>query len=873
MKTKCVRAVATVYGREPTASEVRAIEERLSGAMRAQARRDPQAWLALSHDERVTQAARAAAKDLLEEAELATRRQALQVLAMSRLQERLAEFPGTPLEGLARLIAYHADARGSQQSLEFRGRAIKDDALRQMLDSLAATNPKFFGLFERPEGARDLVRELHGQATGNEVAAEGARQFRKIAEALRTRFNRGGGDIGKREDWGLPHHHSQVRVARAGMDAWRAGLGRRERVGDWIRDKAPPPGHARKTWVDEVMPALDRERYVRDDGTVMDDDELRELLGEIWTTIATGGLNKAEPGRAAGQGMAANRGNRARQLHFKSADAYLEYQAKYGEKPIYDVLLEHVERLSHDIAAVETFGPNPDHAFRLLRDQAVQRMTLEDPANAGQIRKKGNATENLFNIATGRVLPVASERVANFFDFMRNTLTANRLGSSVITALSDEATMMRIAAVNNLPQMQLWRNELAAFNLTNADEKRMAHRAGLGLNTLAHSVSRFGNDVVGVAWSGRVASATLRASGLNAMTDARRRAFGVTMMSAMGHISRQSARLSDLDPMDNRVLLSKGITDTDWEVWRRAELEDWTGGNDTMLTPDAIYRIPDERLADLGDPQALREEAVTKLLGTVLEETDMAIIEPGVKERAITRSNVQRGTISGELAISAWQFKTFPLSMLTKHWQRALSEPTRAGRVKALAALGTTTTIFGMLALQAATLRDGKDPRDMTDLRTWGAAMMKGGALSIFGDYLFSHESQSGRGLVASMLGPGISLLEETLALTWGNAIEAAQGEETDFGAEAARYFKHNTPGLSAVMNLWYTRAAVDHLVLHDLQELLSPGYLRRMENWAEREHGTTYWWAPGSDLLIEASGEDLAPERAPNFAKAIGKE
>lgn len=872
MKQQCIDEVGRIYGRKPTDAEVQAIEQRLSRTMRDLARRDPQAWLSMPPDERVLIGAKAAAEAIQAEADRKLQRQALQVIATARAQAQIADHPGTPLEALARMVAFHADAQGSVQSLEYRARAIEADLLRQMIGTLEATNPKFFGMIENPEGVRDLVRELHGERTGNADAAAGARQFREIADLARERFNRAGGDVGRIEDWGMPHHHSQVRVARAGQDAWRQQQAGVRGAVDRLRDTPPPPDFAREHWVQDILPALNRDRYLRDDGTRMDEGELLEVLRQVWTTIATGGVNKAEPGRI-GTSMVANHGNQARQLHFRDADAFLAYQSKYGERSAYEVIVGHIKGVASDIAAVETFGPNPDQTFRLLRDEAAQRMTVANPASAGAVQKHALQVGHMYDLAAGRTLPVASERMASFFDSLRNTLVANRLGSAVITSITDEGTMMRMAAVNNLPQVRLWANELRAMNLGNAQEKRHAQRAGLALNTLVASLNRFGNDGLGAAWSSKMATATLRASGLNAWTDARRRAFGTTYMSAVGQITRDARSLADLDPIDHRVLLSKGITDADFQVWRRADLEDWGGGNATMLTPDAIYAIPDARLADLGDPRALREQAATKLLGATLEETDMAVIEPGVRERALMRANVQRGTWGGELIRSVLLFKSFPIAMITKHWTRAMSEPGAAGRVKALAALTTSSTVLGMMALQASALRDGKDPFDMTDGRVWLAALLKGGALSIFGDFLFSNETQSGRSAVASTLGPVVSMGEEALALTWGNLLQASKGEETDFGAEAVRFARGNTPGLSAVMNLWYIRAAFDHLVTHDLQELLSPGYLQRMQDRAYREFGQTFWWEPGGTPIdaLNVSGQDFAPERAPDVEAATG--
>src|SRR3546814_20960269 len=92
----------------------------------------------------------------------------------------------------------------------------------QLLETLGATEAKFFGLIENPEGVRALVRELHGQDSGNAPAKAGAKVYHEVAESLRKRFNAAGGDVGRLEDWGMPPHHSQLRVAKAAKEAWVA---------------------------------------------------------------------------------------------------------------------------------------------------------------------------------------------------------------------------------------------------------------------------------------------------------------------------------------------------------------------------------------------------------------------------------------------------------------------------------------------------------------------------------------------------------------------------------------------------------------------------------------------------------------------------
>ncbi|MCV5410050.1 hypothetical protein OFN21_29700, partial [Escherichia coli] len=86
------------------------------------------------------------------------------------------------------------------------------------------------------------------------------------------------------------------------------------------------------------------------------------------------------------------------------------------------------------------------------------------------------------------------------------------------------------------------------------------------------------------------------------------------------------------------------ITETDWSVWKLAQQEDWGKGNDTMLTPESIMRIPDSDVQHLGAPERVKFEAMRKLLGSVTEEVDMAVITPGAREQMVTGSGIQRGT-------------------------------------------------------------------------------------------------------------------------------------------------------------------------------------------------------------------------------------
>jgi hypothetical protein len=117
------------------------------------------------------------------------------------------------------------------------------------------------------------------------------------------------------------------------------------------------------------------------------------------------------------------------------------------------------------------------------------------------------------------------------------------------------------------------------------------------------------------------------------------------------------------------------------------------------------------------------------------------------------------------------------------------------------------------------------------------AAMVQGGGLGLYGDFLFQKYNRMGGTLSGSMLGP-VANVVDTVADLWTRIRTGDDVAATAFNAAL-----QNTP----FMNLFYTRTALDYLVLYKIQEALNPGFLRRMERRAERENGQTFYLPPTS--------------------------
>lgn len=849
MKDRCVEAVNTAAGRKLKKDEIDNIEKRIIKARWQLGRQDPEGYSRMTPEQQLQAAAKIAAENIVKDAVKKEQRLALSIQKHALIDDYIGQqktrYGMSGMESLQRFLAVFDDGKSHVQSVESRAQAISADYTRQLLTTFESMKSKVFGLFKNKEGVEALTRALFNEDLEGKfepeiirAAKDAVQEWDKITENAKEHFNNAGGNIADLEDWRRPQNHSQRLVANAADSKITA-----ENQAKWVKD---------------IYGKLDRSRYIKADGSFLSDNEFQELLKNAWLTIATGGTNKLEPGKFAKRETLADIGSKQRVLHFKDADSYIEYQSKYGRDDAYTAMMKHIRSVSHDIAMIEKFGPDPDSQFRYWLDKSVQEDNNADPNKKGANEVLKDKTQRLYDHISGKAESVANWRIAQGFDTLRNWLVATRLGSAYITSITDNATMQLTAAVNEMSHMQLLKNQLKTLDITNTEELKRAQRSGLSLQTFIGEINRWGAEALGPNFSNKMANLTLRASFLNAATEARRRAFGVTMYGSIGDVTKKYASLSDIEGTDHKILKSKGVTDTDFKVWKAAQLEDWGGGNDAILTPDSIYSIPDDQLKDLGNPSELRREAALKLMGLVNEEINMAVIEPGARTRAMMKGKHQRGTLQGELTRSFWLFKSFPIAAITKHWARALSMDTNASKALYLSSFIAGTTVLGSAAQQISNLVSGRDPQDMTKGKFWASSLLKGGSLGIYGDFLFNTSTQYGSSPLATLAGPVAGYIEELLGLTQGNLIQASKGKKTSAGAESIKFLKSNIP----LQNLWYTKAATDRLIFNQLQEMVSPGYMRRIEQRARKDFNQSYFWRPG----------EITPKRGPDLEKVVGE-
>jgi hypothetical protein len=422
----------------------------------------------------------------------------------------------------------------------------------------------------------------------------------------------------------------------------------------------------------------------------------------------------------------------------------------------------------------------------------------------------------------------------------------------MLSSITD-APMMAVAAhANGMPLAATMANTLRSFG---GDTTAAAARLGLATESVVGEMTQWHADNLAQGWSRKLANTTLRLTLVEAWTHALRRGFGLTLSGTLGDLVKLDWHA--LDPVDRARFDAAGVTERDWKIWQKAPLTDLDGQR--LLTKDGIRAVAGESLEHL-------DRATAKLLGFIDQEAHTAVLSPDLMTRALVTQGFRAGTHGGELMRCLMLFKSFPMAILVKHVRRLQSLPWTGGRglvnnrIGYSVAMMSGLTTFGALALQLKALASGADPRDMTDGKFWQAAFVQGGGLGIFSDLMFTTmkgDTRGGTAYWSTLGGPVLGTgLEGVSALS--HPVDLVTGQNPRGAADLIRFAKSNTP----LVNLWYARAVIDHLFVHELQEEVNPGYLKRMRQRAYRDFGQDYWWQPGETL----------PDRAPDLEAAVGK-
>lgn len=797
----CIDAVKTALGKDAADEQVERIAEDVQKRAEQLKRRDP-----LLSD---ADAALKAARELGDQAKLAAlvekRSRAINVL---RKQERMARVETKPSRAVRTyqeiMVGSQDEFYGSADSVDAAAHGLEAELVGPMLaelkagglDALVRSGGKSFDL----DVARELFRltNKEGVESGNKHAVEAAKIIAKYQEAARKLQNDAGAWIGRVDGYITRQAHDQYQIRKAGYQTWR----------------------------NEIIDRLDQRTF---DGV----DNPEKFLKKVYDGLASGLHTKSQGdwlGGFKGPGNLAKKVSQERVLHFKSADDWFAYNERFGTRDLFESVLGGLQHGARNAAIMRKFGTNPEAAFIADMTQLAERARDDGDFKASDKFNAAASKEGMlgwqFQVISGEANRPGNVTLAQIGSTIRSTITMAKLGGVVLSSFPDigvKASSLRHHGINYLEDVG--DGFASIFRGRGSKEQRqIADLIGVGIDgTLGSVFQRFGSHDTVPGRMSKLMNTFMKWNLLSYWTDAQATGVGLMLSRNLANNAKKSFDKLDLDLQ--RSLGRYGVSADDWDIARQSELMVAEGGN--FLTPD---RITD---AEIG----------RKIRNYLIDSTREAMTMAGAYEKAIMTLGTKRGTILGEALRFVMQFKSYGITFASRHVGRELR---RKGHVDfaGLATLIVTTTALGYVSMQAKEIAKNRTPRTADDMGGWAkvftASMIQGGGLGIYGDFLFGQYNRALGGGLETLLGPAAGETSEALKML----AKITSGQWEDLPADALRFAKDNTP----FINLFYTRMGLDMLILYDLQERMSPGYLRRMERRIKKENGQQFILPPSTD-------------------------
>lgn len=833
----CVRGVLGQDADELTDQELTAVIDDLKRRQRERQRINE----GMDASEALNLEAEAVAADLELAAKIEKRNAALNIVRHKEATSYVDGF-ADKAQGLEALLAgTNRRIEGGRISVDSRAKAREGKYLGGMISELKREGLLDFiqaRLFASGKGPLDdkIAIELYELRDGGSPGRSGSRDAQKIAailhkyqELARTDQNRVGAFIRKLPGYIVAQSHDMFRIRRAGKNEWIA----------------------------RTLPLLDADR-------TFDGADPLTFLSAVYDELASGQFYKADTDAPLigfkGPANLAKKVSQSRVLHFRDAEAWIGYNDAFGMGGIMDAVAFGFRRAARNVALMETLGPNPQAMFkRLVTD--FQQASIGDTAQTDKLRAW--RLQGMLNVADGTVDIPANITLAKIGSATRALENMIKLGGAMVSSIPDVATAASDLQFQGKGFLSGLHAQIGGFFKalpSNSVRREVAARAGAGIDAhIGAILSRFS---AADTLPGRLAKWQQNFFRLNLLswwTEANEAGF----TAALAHDLAQMAG-KDLGALPERARMTLGlygIGAREWDLIRAHGLQKAADDRAYVLA-DALEATDDAVFADLVTGKVTKAKitaAKEKLTGALrayyMDRTSYGVLKGGIRERFASTQGYQAGTVAGEAFRFIGQFKNYSVSFVNKTLGRYAEADTfwsvpgalarmPWGEKRQAAQLILAMTALGYVAMSLKDLAKGQVPRDPTFATTWGQAFLQGGGAGIYADFLTADFNRFGGGGLETLLGPAVGSASDVLRL-YGAMQDWATGKtENAPDAQVFQIFKNNTPFL----NLFYIRAALDYLILYDVQEAISPGSLGRMEKRLKKEQGREFLLPPSKE-------------------------
>jgi len=649
-------------------------------------------------------------------------------------------------------------------------------------------------------------------STGSKEAQGIAKIIHKYQELSRQDQNAHGAFIRKMDGYIVAQSHDMFRIARAGKDQWKA----------------------------DIRPLLDDRTF---EGVA--ESRIDGFLDKVYEELSTGNFMKADTEAPLigfkGPGNLGKKVSQSRVLHFKSAQDWIKYNDSYGTSSLMEAVASGLRHAANTTALMERLGPNPKAMFeRVLSD--LRERSRNAPERVRN-RLSGSVAQRLMSVADGSIDIPSSLNGAQIASGVRAWQTMASLGGAVLASLPDIATAaseLQYQGKNFLGALGEQLTGTIAQIADGGQRREAAELVGVGIDSILRDVaSRMTSaDSTGQTLS-KANTAFFKLNLLSQWTAAGERAVSEIMSATLG---RSKGKTFDALPDRLRGVLERyGIDATDWDLIRAHAVERINGTD--YISPELLRDATDARTA---------RKIEAKVRAYFADRSAVAVLQGGIREKLYVTGGTQAGTGWGEAVRFVMQFKQYGLSFVQKVIGRYTEEDRfwsipgslfkmPASEAAQFAQLIVTLTGLGYLSMAAKDIAKGREPRDPLRPDTMVAAMAQGGGFGIYSDFLFAKVNRFGGGPLETAAGPTAGDIGDIIDIYQKSRDYATGTSPNAPDVEAWNFVKGNTPFL----NLFYTRAAMDYLILYHIQEAMTPGSLRRMERNLKKDQGQEFILPP----------------------------
>lgn len=811
---------------------------------------------------------------------IAKRNTALNYFATSSkklLRQQTPAMMRNPAEGLKALFQTSlADFKNSKNALTTKvskmihGRA---GALISELESVNLAKYAFGGADDMNIGKamwhlkQEVVDEPAFNALGPNAVVV-AKILNKHFEVMRQDLNRAGAWVGKLSDFIVSRGHDSYKIARAGGNGFGTDA-------------------SKDAWVQHVYAGLDWTKSFDGEYAAANVHERTAVLQSLWTSFTAGQhLSYTDQPGVAGRGFQ-NLGAKAshqRELHFKTPEADITYQKTFGRgDSLAESAMHSMFHSGRDLAIMREWGPNARANIEKFVTEWKEELHAQGrPVDAAKLEAEYDKQKrNTWPVISNEIGHPGNKFAAQWNAAARTGILPAKLGNVVLSSIGDLA--LRSSLLNHYGVADSFfadiahgiTGQMAALGSgTTTAEKNFAAEAGILLESPHLPMSNSSMDEIGLGAVNRFNQMAMKYFGHSWWGNRVR----VNTLTATGvrHAQMAGTEFANLPEGLQRGFRQYGIGEDEWNIIRRQTPHTLDNGH-KVFSPSAVAEMDPKEFTSVATMRNPSEPHLKRMRDTVADNyrnlmgelADRTTSAPDLTMRAIMMQGTRPGTWTGEAMRHLMLLKGFTANIMRNHLGRELYGynedrlPFSQAMYRMLtlqdggkAFAGTAKLVsagvaFGYLSNSLADIFKGVTPD--TDWETALPRAMVKQSFGIYTDFLLGNERDdaSFADRVFNLAGPTVTTAGSVGDVVFQTleAVHSERGMTAEKEDHIARRVFQIAYGSLPGSNLFYTRYAMDYLILHNISEMIDPGYTRRAQDAMLKRSGQQYFAPPNPQV------------------------